>query len=97
MLEEQNNILIERSMKEKQLRMKAEQRCEKAEQELEQFKLKYPELFCKQQTNPQNHTSANEAPPSGNPTSSLLHEDQLPEIALMDTFPDKKKKTEVIF
>ena len=81
-LEEENKILRERCEK-----------SEKAEQELEQIKLKYPQLFSQQQTNPQNPTTTKEAAQSGNTASSLLYEDQLPEIARIDTQPEKRKNT----
>ena len=82
MLEEQNKILLERCKK-----------SEKAEQELEQIKLRYPQLISELQTNPQNFTITKEAPQSGITASSLLYEDQLPEIARIDTQPEKRKNT----
>ena len=82
MLEDQNKILLERCKK-----------SEKAEQELEQIKLKYPWLFSERQANPQNPTTTKEALQSDNTASSLLQEDQLPEIARIDTQPEKRKNT----
>ena len=76
-------------MKEKQLRVKAEQ-------ERDQYKFKVSQLLSQLRKKLKNQASALGACPSGNYESSLHLEDQLPEIARMDTQPEKRKKTEDI-